>query len=109
MKEGDHSRTNLAHSAERKARVAEILADDVGIQTKMRKAQERKEGERRPLEPIPKMQGGGSNSSGSAPVETPAHASSKEKMQLWTVPTLIFRWLTVRTRQQMSHHLCQNQ
>ena len=79
MKEGDHSRSNLAHSAERRARVAEILADDVGFQSKMRKAQERKEGERRPLEPSPKVQVGGSSSSRSAPVETPAHSSSKEK------------------------------
>ena len=79
MKEGDHSRTNLAHSAESRARVAEILADDVGFQTKKTKAAERKEGERRPLEPFPKMQVGGSSSSGRAPVETPAHSSSKER------------------------------
>ena len=44
MKDGDHSRTNLAHSADCRARVAEILADDIGIRTKMRKAVERKEG-----------------------------------------------------------------
>ena len=78
MKEGDHSRANLAHSAECRARVAEILASDVGLQTKMTKAAERKEGERRPMEPIPKVQVGGSSSSGSAPAETPAHSSSKE-------------------------------
>ena len=78
-KEEDHSRTNLAHSAECRARVAEILADDVGFQAKMRKAQERKEGERRTLEPSPKVQVGGSSSSRSVPVETPAHSSSKEK------------------------------
>ena len=65
VKKGDHSRTNLAHSAECRARVAEILADDVGIQTKMGKAAERKEGERRPLEPFPKVHVGGSSSSGS--------------------------------------------
>ena len=38
--EGDHSRTNLAYSAECRGRVAEILVDDVGFQTKIRKAQE---------------------------------------------------------------------
>ena len=81
VKEGDHSRTDLAHSAECRARVGEILADDVGFQTKMRKAHERKEGERLPLDPSPKVQVGGSSSSGSVPVETPAHSSSKEKMQ----------------------------
>ena len=79
MKEGDLSRTNLAHSTECRARVAEILADDVGFQTKMRKAAERKEGERRPSEPTPDVQVGGSSSSGSAHVEPPAHSSSKEK------------------------------
>ena len=31
MKEGDHSRTTLAHGAECRARVAVILADDVGV------------------------------------------------------------------------------
>ena len=77
--EGDHSRTNLAHCAECRARVAEILADDVGFQTKMRKAQGRKEGARRPLEPSPKVQAVGSNSSKNAPVKKPAHSSSKEK------------------------------
>ena len=45
----------------------------------MRKSQERKEGERRPLEPSPKVQVGGSSSSASVPVETLAHSSSKEK------------------------------
>ena len=59
-KEGDHCQTTLAQSAECRARVAEILADDVGFQTKMRKAQERKEGGRRPLEPFPDVQGGSS-------------------------------------------------
>ena len=34
MKVGDHSQTNLAHSAECRARVAELLAEDVGFQTK---------------------------------------------------------------------------
>ena len=79
MKEGDLSRTNLAHSTECKASVAEILADDVGFQTKMRKTTERKEGERRPSEPIPIVHVGGSSSSGSAHVEPPAHSNSKEK------------------------------
>ena len=79
MKEGDHSRINLTHSADSRARVVEILADDVGFQTKKTKAAERKEGERRPLEPFPKLQVGGSSSSGRAPVETPARSSSKEK------------------------------
>ena len=36
MKEGDQSRTNLAHSAECRARVAETLADDVEFRTKMK-------------------------------------------------------------------------
>ena len=61
MKEGDLSRTNLAHSTECRARFAEILADNVGFQTKMRKAEERKEGERRLSEPTPKVQVGGSS------------------------------------------------
>ena len=47
--------------------VLSILADDDGFQTKMTKAAERKEGERRPLEPFPKVQVGGSSSSGRAP------------------------------------------
>ena len=79
MKEGDHSQTNLAHSAEGRARVAEILADDAGFQTQMRKATERKEGERRSVEPFPKGQVGGSSSSGIPLVETLVHSSSKEK------------------------------
>ena len=68
----------MARSTECRARFAEIIAD-VGFQTKMRKAEERKEGERRPSEPIPKVQVGGSSSSGSAHVEIPAHSGSKEK------------------------------
>ena len=56
MKEGDHSRTNLAHSADCRALVAEILADDIAFRTKMRKAVERKEGARRTMEPFPKVQ-----------------------------------------------------
>ena len=64
MKEEDHSRTDLPHSAECRARVAEILADDVGFQTRMRKAAERKEGERRLLKLFPEVQVGGSGSSG---------------------------------------------
>ena len=44
MKEGDQSRTNSAHSAECRARVAEILSDDVEFRTKMKRAEERKEG-----------------------------------------------------------------
>ena len=55
MKEGDHSRTNFAHSADCRARVAEILADDIEFRTKMRKAVERKEGARRTMEPFPKV------------------------------------------------------
>ena len=52
LKEGDHPRTDLVHSAECRACVAEILADDVGFQTRI------KEGERRFLEPSPKVQVG---------------------------------------------------
>ena len=69
MKDGDHSRTNLAHSAECRARAAEILADDMEFRTKMKKAVERKEGARHVVEPFPKVQIGGSSSSGSAPGE----------------------------------------
>ena len=43
------------------------------------KAEERKERERRPSGPMLKVQVGGSSSSGSAYVETPAHLTSKEK------------------------------
>ena len=75
MKEGDHSRTNLAHSADCRARVAEILADDISFRTKMRKAVGRKEGTRRTMEPLPKVQVGGSTSSGCAPVGLTAHPS----------------------------------
>ena len=75
MKEGDHSRTNLAHSADCRARVAEILADDIAFRTKMRKAVERKEGARRTMEPFPKVPVGGSTSSGCAPVGLTAHPS----------------------------------
>ena len=42
MKKGDQSRTNLAHSAECRARFAKILADDVEFRTKMKRANERK-------------------------------------------------------------------
>ena len=63
MKEGDQSRTNLAHSAECRARVAEILADDVEFRTKMKRVEERKEGARRAMESFPKVQIGGTSSS----------------------------------------------
>ena len=46
MKEGDHSRTNLAHSADCRERFVEILADDIAFRTKMMKAVTRKEGAR---------------------------------------------------------------
>ena len=69
MKERDQSRTNLAHSAECRARVAEILADDVEFRTKMKRAEERKEGARRAMESFPKVQIGGSSLSGGAPVQ----------------------------------------
>ena len=75
MKEGGHSRTNLGHSADCRARVAEILADDIAFRTKMRKAVGRKEGARRTMEPFPKVQVGGSTSSGCAPVGLTAHPS----------------------------------
>ena len=55
-KEGDQSRTNLAHSAECRARVSEILADDVEFRTKMKRAGERKDGARRAMESSPKVQ-----------------------------------------------------
>ena len=42
MKEDDHSRTNLAHNADCRARLAEFLVDDVAFRTKMRKAVETK-------------------------------------------------------------------
>ena len=77
MKEGDHSRTNLALSADCRARVAEILADDIAFRSKMRKAVERKEGARRTMEPFPKVQAGGSTSSGCAPVGFTAHPSQQ--------------------------------
>ena len=76
MKEGDLSRTNLAHSAECRARVAEILADDVEFRTKMKRAEERKEGA---MESLPKVQIGGSTSSGGAPVDVTTHPSSPDK------------------------------
>ena len=79
MKEGDHSRTNLAHSAECRARVAEFLADDVEFRTKMKRAEERKEGARRAMELFPKVQIGGSTSSGGAPVDVTTHPSSPDK------------------------------
>ena len=75
MKDGDHSRTNLAHSADCRARVAEILADDIAFRTKMRKEVERKEGARRTMERFPKVQVRGSTSSGCAPVGLTAHPS----------------------------------
>ena len=75
MKEGDHSRTNLAHSADWRAPVAEILADDIAFRTKMRKAVELQEGARRTIEPFPKVQVGGCTSSGCAPVGLTAHSS----------------------------------
>ena len=75
MKEGDYTRTNLAHSADCRARVAEILADDIAFRTKVRKAVGRKEGACRTTEPFPKVQVGGSTSSGFAPVGVAAHSS----------------------------------
>ena len=109
MKEGDHSRTNLAHSAECRARVAEILADDVGFQTKMRKAHERMEGERLPLEPSPKVQVGGSSSSGSVPVETPAHSSSKEKDVVMDSADVDIPLADGTHATAIESHLCQSQ
>ena len=37
LKEDEHSRTNLAHNADCRARIAEILADDVAFRTKMKR------------------------------------------------------------------------
>ena len=79
MKEGDQSRTNSAHSAECRARVAEILADDVEFRIKMKRAEERKEGARRALESFPKVQIEGSRSSRGAPVDVTTHPSSPDK------------------------------
>ena len=42
MKEDEHSRTNLAHNADCRARIAESLVDDVAFRTKVRKAVETK-------------------------------------------------------------------
>ena len=75
----DQSRTNLAHSAECKARVAEILADDVEFRTKMKRAEERKECARRAMDSIRKVQIGGSSSSGGAPDEVTTHSSSPDR------------------------------
>ena len=75
MREGDHSQTNLAHSADCRARVADSLADDMAFRTKMRNAVARKEGARRTMQPFPTVQVGGSTSSGCAPVGLTAHPS----------------------------------
>ena len=79
LKEGNQSQTNLAHSAECRARVAEILADDVEFRTKMKRAEERKEGAPREMESFPKVQIGGSTSSGGGPVDVTTHPSSPDK------------------------------
>ena len=63
MKEGGHSRTNLAHSAACRARMADILLDDVEFRANVERAEER-----RGMEPFPEVQKRGSSSSGSAPV-----------------------------------------
>ena len=76
MKEGDHSRTNLTHSADCRACVAEIFADDVASRTKMKKAVDRKEGARRLMEPFSKVQMGVRGSSGCAAVDVSAHPRS---------------------------------
>ena len=75
----DQSRTKLAHSAECKARVAEILDDDVEFRTKMKRAEERKEGASRAMDSIRKVQIGGSSSSGGAPAEVTTHSSSPDR------------------------------
>ena len=74
MMEGDQSRTNLAHGRECRARV-DVLASDVEFRTNFKKADERKEGSRRVMEEFPRVQAGGSSSSGSAPVEPTAQPS----------------------------------
>ena len=73
------TKTDLT-KAECRARVAEILADDMEFRTKMKKAVERKEGARHVVEPFPKVQIGGSSSSGSAPGEfiAPPRSQGKE-------------------------------
>ena len=59
--------------------IAEILADDVELRTKMKRAEERKEGARLAVESFPKVQIGGSRSSGGAPVDVTTHPSSPDK------------------------------
>ena len=53
----------MKEGADCRARVAEILADDVKFRTKMKRVEERQEGARRAMESFPKVQIGGSTSS----------------------------------------------
>ena len=78
LKKGDHSSTDLAHSADCRARVVEILADDIAFRTRMKKAMGRKEGARR-MKPRPKVQMGSSTSSRCAPVDLTAHLCPQNK------------------------------
>ena len=76
MKEDEHSRTNLAHNADCRARIAEILAGDVAFRTKVRKAVETK---RRTSHHglFPKVQVGGNTSPGCALVGLTTHPIRK--------------------------------
>ena len=76
MKEDDHSRTNLAHNADCRASLAEILVDDVAFRTKMRKAVETK---RRTSHHglFPKVQVGGNATPGCALVGLTTHPIRK--------------------------------
>ena len=52
-----------------------MKAGDLSFRNKMQRAEERKDGARRPMEPFPKEQTGGSSSFGSALVDVTTHSS----------------------------------
>ena len=71
LKEDEHSRTNLAHNADCRARIAEILADDVAFRTKMKRRRTSHHGL------FPKVQVGGNTSPGCALVGLTTHPIRK--------------------------------
>ena len=93
--------TNLAHSAECRGRVAEILANDVEFRTKLKKDEDRQAGARDAMEEeVPRVQVGGSSSCRSAPVEPTTQSSAPER-RCRQAQTLRFRCRDRCTLQQI--------